>query len=59
MKIYSGIEDADRNIPWIDDETGEEGADKDGSTTLNLTYGRVKLDRDLMKQLSMPPGDDE
>ena len=28
MKIYSGIEDADRNIPWIDDETGEEGADK-------------------------------
>lgn len=42
MKIYSGIRDADGNVPWIDDETGEEGADKDGSLTLNLKYKRVK-----------------
>ena len=41
-KIYSGIRDADGNIPWIDDETGEEGADADGSMTLNLKYKRVK-----------------
>lgn len=41
MKIYSGIKDENGNIPWIDDETGEQGADANGSSTLNLKYKRT------------------
>jgi hypothetical protein len=46
MKIYSGIEDTNGNIPWIDNQTGEQGSDKDGSRTLNIEYWRLTAQAD-------------